>query len=355
MPDPLFPNETDAGNNPFACAEAIRVAASRPGVQPVKLSEDGHAVWPTTWPLSLRRSPIGLSCLMAPLVPLYETNATPVLAPGQESEALKALFQAVKAQKGLPKVIVAHSMVAEGPIWEALQALHANRTITLTSLTSWERSILLRSTAADGESYLAQSLSGSSRKRQRAKRRTLENAGPLALRIHQSQEDVQAGYEAFLALEACGWKGKSGTALRQHPQDALYCQAMLVSLASVERAFVATLSMGERIIAAGLFLRVGGEVTFWKTAYDEAISKESPGVIFDIMLTEHFFEQPWFTLLDSASDDTVDPAGLIWKQRRRMARVVIDLQPGSWQGKATVAGYKIRNHLKVLRNRFMSR
>jgi hypothetical protein len=338
-------------SNPFACDAAMGVASSHATVRVVTLSGSGQ----TCWPLGLCRTPVKMPCLMAPLVPRYDTNATPLLPPGREHENLVALFDAVREDRALPKVIVAQNVIAEGSVWQALLSLHESRTVEMTTLKAWERSILLRSAAADGETYLAQSLSGSTRKRLRAKRRTLENHGSLVLNFHETQEDISSGFAAFLALEASGWKGKSGTALHQHPQDASYVSAVLQSLASLQRAFVATLSTGERIIAAGLFLRSGGEVTFWKTAYDETLAKESPGVIFDTMLTEHFYQQPWFTLLDSASDDTVDPAGLIWKQRRKMARVVVDLNPGSWQGKAIVAGYRLRDGLKTLRNRFRSR
>jgi hypothetical protein len=219
----------------------------------------------------------------------------------------------------------------------------------------WERSVLQRSSAADAEQYWSQYMSGSSRKRLRAKRKNLEAETPLQLQVLHTPGDIEKGFEAFLALEASGWKGQSGTALQQHPRDAAYCQDVLLALAKEDKACVATLMQGQRVIAAGLFLRTGGEVTFWKTAYDETLSKESPGVIFDMMLTDYFYRQPWFTLLDSASDETVDPAGLIWKQRRKMARLVIDLSPGSWRGRAIVAGYQLRSKLKGLRNRLISR
>lgn len=343
MPDHPVLQFQGASSNPFACAAAMQAAVDHQSIQPLPLIPD--------WPLGMRRTPAGLSCLMAPLVPLYDTNASPVLTEGKEREGLEAMLSAIRRDASLPKVIVAHTMVAEGPGWEALLSMQDNHGVELTTLASWERAIGLRSAGADGEAYLAQSLSGSSRKRLRAKRRGLEAEGPLRLHVHQSHEAVSAAFEVFLTLEAAGWKGRNGTALRQHPRDAQYIRAVLLALAAGERAFVATLVMGERVISAGLFLRAGGEVTFWKTTYDEALAKDSPGVIFDMMLTEHFFREPWFTLLDSASDETVDPAGLIWKQRRRMARVVIDLQPRSWQGRGIVAGYRLRNRLKSLRNR----
>ncbi|MGL4635901.1 MAG: GNAT family N-acetyltransferase [Beijerinckiaceae bacterium] len=341
--------------NPFASAQAMHAAATHYGIKPalghVALA-NGHRA---SWALGLRRTPVGLNCLMAPLVPLYDTSAMPVLGDGQEAATLNDLFDATRQDRALPKTIVANNIVAEGRVWDALTAMQASGSIGMTPLVIWERAILLRSAATDAEQYFAQNMSGSSRKRLRSKRKNLEADAPLQLRIHTTPDRINTGFDAFLTLEASGWKGQTGTALKQNPKDAAYCLDVILSLATQEQAFVATLETGNRTIAAGLFLRSEGEVTFWRTAYDETLSKESPGVIFDMILTEYFYQQPWFKVLDSASDETVDPAGLIWKQRRKMAKIVIDLEPGSWRGHAVVAGYRLRSKLKDLRNRFRQR
>jgi hypothetical protein len=162
---------------------------------------------------------------------------------------------------------------------------------------------------------------------------------------------TRQGFETFCALEAQGWKGREGTALQTLPADSAYVGDLLDAMAAAHMAFTGVLTVEDKPVAAGLFLRSGGEVVFWKTTYDETLSKQSPGVIFDIMLTEHFYAQPWFERLDTGSDNSVDPATLIWKQRRRMANIVIDLKPGSIKGAMTAAALKLRALLRRWKNR----
>ncbi|MGL5114706.1 MAG: GNAT family N-acetyltransferase, partial [Beijerinckiaceae bacterium] len=261
------------------------------------------------------------------------------------------LVGAIRADRSLPPVIILRACPGDGPVFEALALLESEGVIRLTEFMSWQRATLKRETAPDAERYLAASLSSSMRKRLRSKRRSLEEMGALRFTVHSDPATLQEAFRSFMAVEASGWKGENGTALLTRPQDARYVEAVLRALAQHDRAFVATLDAGARTMAAGLFLRDGGEVFFWKTAYDGALAKLSPGVIFDQFVTEHLFAQDWFRLLDTATDDSVDPATLIWRERRKMVSLVVDCAPGGWRGPAVVAALTLRQRLKGWKNR----
>ena len=126
-------------------------------------------------------------------------------------------------------------------------------------------------------------------------------------------------------------------------------------MATSGNAFAAVFHAGRAPVAAGLFLRNGGEAVFWKTTYDEAHAKHSPGVLFDIALTEWLYAQPWFERLDAGHDDSVDPSDLIWKQRRKMADIVIDIAPGSLRGRIVVLGQRLRLFLRGLKRRYLAK
>jgi Acetyltransferase (GNAT) domain len=335
--------------NPHALPQAL-AAVSASGQQFKVLSctaEPGLLVG--LWPMSTQRVVPFVKVLKAPLMPLYNVSGSPMFRSGQEFSALKAMVGEVKLTSS-SSVMLIKNLQAEGPVWEALNQIAAAGDISLTVLEAWERAVLERTTALDSESYLALALSGSNRKRLRNKRRGIEEGGALSLIVHTKKHVIAEGYSRFLSLEAAGWKGETKTALRHKPADANYCLNLLQNMAAVERAFVAELRQGEVTIAAGLFLRCAGEVFFLKTAYDETLSKQSPGVIFDMMITDYLYQQPWFERLDSATDASVDPAKLIWKQRRKMANVVIDCKPHSLRGRAVVAAQQLRLWLKKLKN-----
>ncbi len=293
------------------------------------------------WPMALWRPLPGVAVLRAPLNPRYDLDGGPSGAP-------EAAVTAILARPDLPHVVVAHALMAEGACWDALQA---DDRLSITPVILWERAVLDRQAAPTAEAYLDAALSSATRKSLRRKRRALEGLGPLRLIVSSGLAEAAEAFETFKRLEASGWKGGNGTALAQDAEGEAYVRRRLLAGAENGTAFAIALSAGERRIAAGLFLRKDGEVKFWKTAYDEALAKHSPGVVFDVMLTEWLYAQPWFARLDSGHDDSVDPATLIWKQRRKMASVVIDLKPGSLKGRAVAAFLRTRQSLRIWRNR----
>ena len=236
-----------------------------------------------------------------------------------------------------PRLVAARAVAAEGPAWDALLAMAQERRLDLHPLVRWERALLDRAAAPNAQVYCRRFLSVEQRKALRRKRRRLSEAGPLALAIHAAPEETSAALETFCRIEAQGWKGRAGTALAQDPAGRAYVADVLSTMAASDQAFVAVLLAGDAPVAAGLFLRAGGEVFFWKTCYDESLARRSPGVIFDLMLTEWLYDQPWFERLDAGHDDSVDPGSMIWGQRRPMADLLIDLAPGSLRGRTALA------------------
>jgi CelD/BcsL family acetyltransferase involved in cellulose biosynthesis len=290
--------------------------------------------------MALWRPLPGLVALRAPLNPRYDLDGGP-------RRAADAAIAAILATPDLPRIIVAYALPAEGPHWDVLQA---DGRITIMPTASWERALLDRATAPTAEAYLGSALSSSTRKSLRRKRRALEELGPLRLTASTNAGEAAAGFNTFKRLEAAGWKGRDGTALEQDAEGEAHVRGRLLAGAADGTAFTVVMSAGERPVAAGLFLRDGGEVGFWKTTYDETLAKHSPGVVFDVMLTEWLYSQLWFARLDAGHDDSVNPATLIWAQRRRMANVVIDLSPGSVKGRVVVALLKARQRLRAWRN-----
>jgi hypothetical protein len=303
------------------------------------------------WPLAAARVPPGIRILRSPLVPLYDLSSNPLIAADRAVYVLRAMLLELK-QSSPTRVLILRNLQADGPVWDALHILQKDGLISIAPLEQWERAILDRSAAATAEDYITQSLSSGNAKNLRRKRKVLEESGGLRLMIHDHPDSISGAFDRFLDLEASGWKGHNNTALKQQPGDAGYVLGVLSAMAGVNRAFLAELHTGEKIIASGLFLRCGAEAFFWKTTYDETFASHSPGVIFDMMLTQWFYDQPWFQRLDTGIDDSIDPARLIWKQRRPMANVVISLDPGSFQGRAVVAGLNLRRWVKSVKNRF---
>jgi hypothetical protein len=304
-----------------------------------------------SWPCRIRQLAPGLRVLETPRVPVYETHGGPEVPDEAAEELLSLLLQPGARPDHTPEVLIARRIPAEGPIWEALVKLAQSGAVALHSIVTWERAIMDRRMAPDAPAYLAKSVSSARLKRLRQKRKALEKLGVLSLDAAESPEAVQAALEMFCALEAEGWKGKAGTGLAQDPSGKAYVGGVLAALAPEKNAFALTLRQDSRAIASSLFVRCGGEVVFWKTAYDETLARHSPGVVLDLFVTEWLYAQPWFEIMDAGHDDSVDPGREIWAERRKVADIVIDMKPGSLKGRVVVAWLRARQRLRAWRNR----
>jgi hypothetical protein len=336
--------------NPFAqeMARSVSMGHAREALAWSAGLSDGRMIH---WPCRTARLLPGLRVLTSPRIALYETHGGPDVADDAADKLLAILLRADGLPAGWPHVLVARRLVAEGPLWDALQRLAGSGAIAIHSIVAWERSILDRRAAPDAASYVSKALSPSRLKRLRQKRKALEKLGPLTLEAARSPEEVQEAIEVFCALEAAGWKGAAGTALARDLDGMAYVAGLMATLDAAGNAFALTLRQDGRAIASSLFVRSGGEVVFWKTAYDETLAKHSPGVILDLFVTEWLYNQPWFETLDAGHDDSVDPSREIWFGRRKMATVVIDMKPGSLKGRAVVAWLRARQAIRAWRNR----
>jgi hypothetical protein len=336
---------------PPAAGAAMRAAPDSATIAAV--AADGREI---RWPLRLGRVWPGVRALQSPRDPVYDLNGGPHCTDGEAAALLAMLLDRDRWPRSWPTLVAASGIVAEGPAWEALGALALQGRIGLHVLARWERALLDRAAAPDAESYFRLHMSGTQRKRLRAKRKALEReAGPLALKIANGADAVAGAFRIYLALEAAGWKGRAGTALARDAAGRAYVEDVLLSMAEAEGAFAAVMSAGAEPVAAGLFLRAGGEAVFWKTAYDERFARHSPGVLFDLALTDWLYGQRWFERLDAGHDDSVDPDGLVWKQRRRMADILIDLAPDSAQGRLAAAGLRLRRLLRDWKRRYVAK
>jgi CelD/BcsL family acetyltransferase involved in cellulose biosynthesis len=350
IPDDALALEHAPVANPHALPIALRVARDNAAVGRFLTCRDAADTLIGLWPFSTTRFAPGIRILRSPLVPLYDLSGNPLIAADRAVEVLRALVLELK-QTSPERVVMLRNLQAEGPVWDALLTLRESGLVSLQPLEQWQRAILDRSAATTAHDYITQSLSAGNRKHLRRKRKALEEQSLLSLIIHDHPDSISRTFDRFLDIEASGWKGRNGSALKQKPYDARYVLTVLRAMSGVDRAFIAELRMGETPIASGLFLRCGAEAFFWKTTYDETFASHSPGVIFDMILTQWFYDQPWFQRLDTGIDDSVDPARLIWKQRRPMANVIISLDPHSLQGRTVVAGLRLRRWAKTMKNR----
>ena len=109
----------------------------------------------------------------------------------------------------------------------------------------------------------------------RKARNRSEGRGEVAIAAASGPDEVAAGFDAFVAIEATGWK--AGTdALANRPAQRAAMRRYFVDAACGGRSVVRTLHVGGRLAAAQLATVTGRTLALVKVAYDNALSDLSP-------------------------------------------------------------------------------
>jgi hypothetical protein len=272
------------------------------------------------WAFALRN---GLRRLAAPAHPLGAL-ATPVVDGSCIEEVLDAWFDAVAADPGLPQLIELDAMDYAGPIHSALIRVLAARCSVRAEIDARERAQLLSN--LDGKSYLKAALSAHRRANLRNRRNRLKRLGALSHVRHETAGEVAQALEAFLALEASGWKGRRGSALLSDGREAAFTRKAVTALAAEGLASVSALYLDGRALSMGIILKSGRVASIWKIAYDESMRSFSPGYLLFENDTERFLRDPALDSVDSTSARDIGLFAEIWTERKPVANLVFDVR-----------------------------
>ncbi|MFO1184120.1 MAG: GNAT family N-acetyltransferase [Bauldia sp.] len=275
------------------------------------------------WLLGLgrpRRSGLPVLVLNAP-ADQYGYLASPILDRTHAAAALNAMLDRISAEPALPK-IVALDMMPSGAVRAVLDRVLAARGTHPLQL-ELRRRPLLNASSVGGTAAL--DLSASTRKKLRQHRRRLAERHDLRYTIATDPAAVAGEVDAFLAMEAAGWKGRAGTALAADPAAAGFVRQAMTTLASQGAASVHSLRADGKPVSVQLMLRCGAAAYTWKTAFDETYADYSPGVLLLEDYTAHLLADPALAFVDSCS---FDETGMMaaWSGRQEVADIWIDVR-----------------------------
>lgn len=246
----------------------------------------------------------------------YAFLSTPVIDPAFAAEVIPAFFAAIKDKPALPKVVSLKEMDADSLAFAEIRNTiakdrHANLTLTQTLRPVVSREAGLKN-------------SGSTRKKLRQDWNRLSALGALEVVNSRSADEVRGAYEQFLNLEARSWKGKEGTAILCNDDDTHFTRRLIGDMAATGNASVALLRLDGKAIAAQVVMYCGTTAYTWKTAFDAAYAKFSPGVLLIDKLTEQLFAGTEVKTIDSCSAETSFMSQL-WTGRKNMVDMLVDV------------------------------
>jgi CelD/BcsL family acetyltransferase involved in cellulose biosynthesis len=181
-----------------------------------------------------------------------------------------------------------------------------------------QRALLLR--AADPKA----GISTKHAKELRRLERRLSEHGDLAYAAIQPGEAWRPWFDDFLDVEASGWKGAEGSAIRSNPQDAAFFGAVVGEAQARGQLQLLRLAVGGRAAAMKLNLRGRDGAYALKIGYDEAYAPFSPGVLLELFNIKAFQQEAAGVLtMDSCAAENHAMINRLWSGRREIADVTL--------------------------------
>ncbi|MBN8499799.1 MAG: GNAT family N-acetyltransferase [Sphingomonadales bacterium] len=131
--------------------------------------------------------------------------------------------------------------------------------------------------------------------------------------------------DELLKLEASGWKGRRGSALASSAGTASLFREVALAGAAAGKFEVATLHVGERLLAFSTILIGSARWYGFKSAYDENAARYGPGVLLLDWITRRFSELSPALSFDSCSASGQQPVSRLWSGELGLADYRISL------------------------------
>jgi len=254
---------------------------------------------------------------------LHCFNSTPLLLDGIATEAWQCLVQKLRDDGfAVLSLDTVSAMPEVDTIFSDLeQALKVYR----HQRSTFERPAF--APAATPQQYDQQHVSRKVRENGRRAMRRLAEQGDIQWEASDESSDFKQLADDFLSIECSGWKGKSGTALACQAETATFYKEMIQESAAESKARFLSLKLDGRPIAMISDLQSGETICSYKTCYDEAFARYSPGQQTIVKNIEHL-HRDGIKLGDSCALPESSTFRRIWGQQLPFQSLLFSLAPG---------------------------
>jgi CelD/BcsL family acetyltransferase involved in cellulose biosynthesis len=213
-------------------------------------------------------------------------------------------------------------LTEDGPLYRALVDVVRVRGAEAEVVHREERALL--ESDLNPDAYWDAAVRGKKRKELRRQANRLAEQGVMTFRRWQAGEPLDPWIEAFLDLEARGWKGRAGSALASHSDTAAWFRAIVTGAAEAGKLDMRALDLDDRPLAMLVnFLCPPGGFSF-KTAFDEDYARFSPGVLLQ-QANLDLLEDSRIAWVDSCAAPGHPMIDSVWRERRRLVWINVPL------------------------------
>lgn len=260
------------------------------------------------------------------VVALYRNPFTPLTTPLIRREGAAEILAVALAHLAKANQRLLLPLLPEKREFASLLQSHAvGHVLPLAMVDSRDRPAV--ETRLDAAGYRQALWSKNTRAAERRRTKRLSEMGAVTTRlIRASDPDGRAALEAFLALEARGWKGAKGSAMASKPATLGFANAAFMQSGADGDVWFEMLVLGGVPVAINVNLVAQGAGFAIKSAYDEAFASLGVGTLLDGHSLALATQGGPLTRFDSCAPMR-HPIADRWRERERIARQLLGLNP----------------------------
>lgn len=281
------------------------------------------------------------------LLHIYCFCGVPLLHREYADSALVTYLDWIKTTTSLPELGHFRLIPTDGEFHHLLVDTIRARRLICSVEERYTRAIYrrLRSSAE----YIKKRFSGRTLKKLHRQKELLSEIGALEFTTLAKDGDLNAWLDAFLELEAQGWKGAEGTALMSSAKHEAFFRKVAQAAHESGRLGLCGLWLNERAVSMRVSFRTHEGGYLFKIAFDESYAKYSPGTLLELELIRERAEgeEEWE---DSCTAPSNTMYKRLWLHRRTMEDIVFS--PGSVFGDLTLSLIPL---LRTIKSRVLRR
>ena len=294
-----------------------------------RVPEESGARLLALWPCRVRRRRVLGAPVLAGWSHGFGIFGAPLIAAGEPERALRALLDAPRCL-GLPPRLMLPYLPLDGPFADALERIRAERGLRRIDLWRHARGFLdLTGRIGPARAgYLADALSPSKSRQLARLLRRLGAGEPVRHETVREPAELAPALDDYIALEAAGWKGRSGTAIAHHPKEMAFLHAVASAYGARGEFRIDHLRRGDKSLAASIALRTGASFWYLKISHDETEARNSPGAQLVHHVTRTILDDIGIAIADSCAPPDLRLITTFWTERRRLGLGFIEAGGG---------------------------
>jgi CelD/BcsL family acetyltransferase involved in cellulose biosynthesis len=244
---------------------------------------------------------------------------TPLLHAAHARQALDAFWRWVEANPFSCHIFDTNKLLAEGRFHELWSDFALGRPQLV--LSDYARAALYPEGSADA--YKSRTISKKHLKEYRRLENHLRQMGRFEYSSVQSEAELEPWIDAFLAVEAAGWKGQGdGGAFALGANDTNYFRKIARAGFAQGSVMLLSMTIDGQPIALKFNLLSGNAGFAFKIAFDESYSKYSPGALLELENIRVVSDVQPLQWMDSCAVPRHPMADRLWGERRMIRRTL---------------------------------